>query len=104
MLQYVEIAHHHEECQQGEDDEELHCLGVCLAIVLVLRLSEYKRFVGIAESLGYHCHYHGYLRCCTIYSELLVCVFTFIYIREKDFVGSLVEDASDTQNQYWPTV
>ena len=102
MLQYVEIAYHYEERQQSEYDEELHRLGVRFAVVLVLRLAEHERFVGIAERLGYHSHNHGYLRCGAIYAQLGVSVAAFVDVGEENLVGSLVENACDAQHQYRP--
>ena len=104
MLQYVEIAYHYEERQKGEYDEELHRLGVRFAVVLVLRLAEHERFVGIAERLGYHSHNHGYLRCGAINAELGVSVAAFVDVGEENLVGSLVENAGYAEYEYRPRV
>ena len=97
VAQDVHIAHDDEECQQGEDDEILHCLGIGGAVVLVFRLSEDEGLVGVTERLGYHCHYHGYL-------ELCVRVSVLVYVGEENLVCCLVENARDAEHEYRPAV
>ena len=104
MFQQVEIAYDNEECQQGEDNEKLHRLGVSVAVVLFFCLAKDKRLIGITESLCYHCHYHGYLRGGTIDAQLLVGITTFIYIGEQYLVSGLIQYSCYSQNKYWPTV
>ena len=60
MFEHVDVAHHHEEGQQGEDDKELHGLGASVAVVAIFLFTKHKGFVGIAEGLGNHGHNHGY--------------------------------------------
>ena len=100
----VDITHHNEESQQGEDNEILHGLGVSVAIVLVFRLAKDERFVGITEGLRYHGHYHGYLTCRSVDAQLRVRITSFIYIREQYLVGRLVKYACNAQYQYGPAI
>ena len=91
--------------QQGEDDEELHDRGVGLPAVLVLSLAEHERLIRIAESLGDHGHYHGNLHASTVDAQFGLGRFRVaVHQREDDFVGRLVQDACNTENQDGPTV
>ena len=73
-------------------------------LVLVLNASEDDRLIGKTEGLRYHRHNHGYLRCCTIDAQLFLHVYTFIYIREEHLVGSLIQDACNTQYEDGPRI
>ena len=90
VAQYIQITYHHQESQEGEDDEILHRRSVSLSVVLILRLAEYERLVSIAESLGNHRHNHRNLAGCSIDSELRMCIALLIDVREENLVGSLV--------------
>ena len=97
--QDVDVGYHDEERKQREDDEELHRLGVRLAVVLVLRLAENERLVGVAERLRNHRHDHRNLRSRTIYAELRLLVGSVVEIREDNLIECLVEDAGYAQHQ-----
>ena len=90
VAQYIQIAYHHQERQEGKDDEIFHRRSVSLSVVLILRLAEYERLVSIAESLGNHRHNHRNLAGCSIDSELRMCIALLIDVREENLVGSLV--------------
>ena len=104
VAQYVEITHHHQEGEQGEDNKIFHRRGVGLAVVLVLRLAKHERLVGIAERLGYHRHDHRYLAGGTVDAELGMGVALLIDVGEENLVGGLVQDAGDAEYEDWPTV
>ena len=104
MAQDVHIANHYEESQQREDDKIFHGLGVGLAVVLVFRLAEDERLVGVAERLGYHCHYHGYLARRTVDAQLGVGVSVLVYVWEKNLIGCLVQNARDAEHKDRPAV
>ena len=75
-----------------------------MSVVLILRLAEDERLVGVAEGLSYHCHYHGNLAGRAVYAELRVGIGTFIYIGEEDFVSRLVQYSGNAEHQYGPAV
>ena len=104
VFEHIHIRHHCEESQQGEDYEVLHGLRIGVAAVLVFRLAEDKRFVGISECLHYHSHYHCYLACCPVDAQLGMGVITFIYIREQYFVCCLVQYSGYSQYKYRPGI
>ena len=104
MAQYIQITYHHQEGEQGEDDEILHRRSVSLSVVLILRLAEYKRFVSIAESLGYHCHDHRNLAGCSVDSELRMSIALLIDVREENLVGCLVQNTGNTKHEDRPAV
>ena len=93
MAENIDITHHNEESQKGEDDEILHGLGVSLTIVFVFRLAKHERFVGITKGLGYHGHNHSYLTCRSVDAQLHVRIVSFIDIGEQYLVGRLVKYA-----------
>ena len=102
--QDVEIGYHHEERQQGEDNEILHSLGIGVAVVFVLRLAEDERLVGIAERLGYHSHNHGNLGGGSIDAELRLLVNALVEVGEDYLVESLVKDARNSEHKQRPCV
>ena len=104
MAQHVHVSYDHEEGEQREDDEVFHRLGIGVAVVLIFRLAEDERFVGIAERLGYHGHNHGYLACGAVDAELGVGIGGGVYLGEENLVGSLVEYAGDTEHEDGPAV
>ena len=96
--QYVNVGDNDEEGKQREDDEELHSRSVRLAVVLVLRLAEHERFVGVAERLRDHRHDHRNLRSRTVYAELRLLVGSVIKVGEDYLVECLIEDAGYAQH------
>lgn len=104
MAQNVHISYHDEECQKGEDNKILHCLGVGFAVVLVLRLAEHERLIGIAERLSYHGHDHRYLAGGAVDAELRVSIGVLVDIRKENLVGRLIKYSGYTQHQYRPAV
>ena len=106
MAKHVHVAHDGEKRQQSEYDVELHSLGVGVLIVPVFRLSEYKRLVGVAESLRNHDHYHGYFDTCAVYSELCSCLFgsAVVNVREYYLRRTLVQLPCQTHYQEWESV
>ena len=61
VAENIQIEHHCQKSHQCKDDKELHGLCIHLLVVLIAALAEYKRLVGVAESLCQHCHHHGNL-------------------------------------------
>ena len=104
VFQDVHVSHDHEESQQRENEEVFHRLGVGIAIVLFLLLSEDERLVGVAEGLRNHCHYHGDFCAGTVDAELHFALFSAQDTRQNHFVGSLVEDAGDAEHEDGPGV
>ena len=99
MAQNVHISYHYEECQKGEDNKILHCLGVSFTVVLVLRLAEHERLVGIAERLSYHGHNHRYLAGGAVDAELRVSVGVLVDIRKEYLVGRLIKYSGNAEHQ-----
>lgn len=104
-LQYVDIPHHAEESQQGKDDKILHGKGVVLVLVAIFGFGKNDGLVGVAESLRYHGHNHGYLRATAVDAQLHIGLgLVGIDKREYDFVGHLIQNSRNAQYQYGPRV
>ena len=105
-LQQVEIAHHGEEGQQGEDDVELHALCIGVFAVAVFRFAKHQRFVGISESLRNHHHDHGNLDARPIDAQLCPGLHrrTIVEIREQNLRCRLVELSCHAHDEQRPGV
>ncbi len=106
MAKYVDISHDDEKCQQSEYHVVFHCHGVCRAVVAVLGFAEDERFIGEAESLGYHHHYHGYLDTCAVDAELRACLMrrTVVQVREYNLGYALIELSGQSHHEYRPCI
>ena len=100
VFQYIQIEHHAQEDEEGEDDKVLHRLAIRLLVVVALVAGKDKRLVGIAEGLDEHHHHHGYLEARPVDTQLLVGIrLVFKQEGEEDLICRLVEDARYTQEE-----
>ena len=103
-MEQLDIAHHRQESQQGEDDEVFGGLGLRLLALLVLLPAKNKGLVGIAEGLGDEGHEHGNLHAGAIDAELHAALVARQQLWQQYLVGHLIEDAHDAEEQQWPGI
>ena len=104
ILEDVEIGHHRQEGQQGEDDKVLHDQRLGFLAAAFFAAAEDEGFVGIAEGLGNQGHNHGYLHTGTIDAQLHLALLAGDEVVEAYLVRHLVEDAGDAEEQQGPCV
>ena len=104
VLENGQVSNHGEEGEECEHDEILHYRGLAFLAFASAAGGENKRLIGVAERLGNHGHNHGDLHAGAVDAELFVALLTRNQKSEAYFVGHLVENAHETQQEQRPGV
>ena len=104
MFEDVHVGDDGEEGEERKNYEEFHYKSLAFFALFSASGTEDEGLVGVSESLGNHGHYHCYFGACTIDAELGVAFFARDDEAEAYFVGHLVEDAGEAEEQQGPSV
>lgn len=104
VFEQIDVGDDDEESEECEHDKILHDQGLAFLALGVTAVAEDKRLVGVAEGLSDHGHNHGNLDTAAVDAELDLALVAGDDEGVADFVGDLVEDAYDAEEEQGPGV